>query len=227
MAKGELPFQHIVIVATAIVLLVLVIVAFFYIFWPYFRFGIFSPCWAGAVSRFNTMTGTEILRSPQQISIGDCVNSIHFVNRDKIDAVEEMARMQDWDWMLDCERGEGYKSYAILIPTVRDTSLGLKFWNWPANAWNKVVEFWQKTIGGVKPVCKSFDEKLSNELSLPGPQENGGVTYCIGMMAGAGAYDVSAKVLKEKEECTYKQLFGTDSRFFGGGDAGGGGGGFG
>ena len=201
--------NQIMVVFFGVIMIILVITGVSYAFGPLVRFGPFSPCWGSFVSSFNVMTGIEILRNPQEIRVGECVNSIHFVNRDNVAKVAEELGY----WWLDCE--PDHPSYVIGIPWAGEE--GTSFWDyfsWDKQVKQRVAEWWEKEMGGIKPVCKGLDKPFREEEHIRGPGLSASATYCMGLKKDGEYYIAKIKELPKDVKCNQTTLFGEESGIF-------------
>ncbi len=114
--------RSMLLVIFSITLLVIVLVFFVYSIYPYLRYGMFSPCWAGFASDLGSFSNIEFLRKPQTITVGECASAIMFVNKDvPRDYFEGLEGYMD---ELNC-KSEG-ASYIIGFPRSNSDSIG---WN--------------------------------------------------------------------------------------------------
>jgi hypothetical protein len=202
--------NQIMVVFFGVVMIILVITGVSYAFWPLVRFGLFSPCWGNFVSSFNVMTGMEILRSPQEISVGECVNSIHFVNQDSVSNVAEELGY----WWLDCE--PDHPAYVIGIPWTREGSESFwDYFSWDKQVKQRIAEFWKNEMGGIEPVCKALDKPLREEKQIRGPGLSASATYCMGLKKDGDYYIAAIKTLPADMKCNQTTLFGEESGIFG------------
>ncbi len=194
---------HLMVVVFGVVIIIILSVASSHAFAPLVRFGPFSPCWGGFVSSFNIMTGMELLRSPQKINVGECVDSVHFVNRESVSKVAEELGY----WWIDCE--PGHPSYVIGIPWANQNDKSwLNPFDWDDKLWEKAKGMWQKEFGGIKPVCKALDKPFRKEKHIKGPGLSASASYCMGLKKDGDYYVVGIKNMAVDEKCTYEMLFG-------------------
>jgi hypothetical protein len=210
--KGDI--NSIIIIIGAVVLLLIVLGIFIYQMWPWIRYGPFSPCWAEAVASVNTLAGFDLLREPQTIKLGDCLNALYLVNGDTLDEISE--EIKEFKKELDCP--DGGKSYVIAVPILEGGEFSWNIFKWPREALRELKErFYEKV--GLKTYCKILSRE--RPYKNPTPFKAGGKIYCV-------------DIAKDKETETYTVYFCEGScdecgpnpqnpGLFSGGESGGGG----
>ena len=145
--------------------------------YPMIRWGIFSPCWGSFSGQMGSFTTIEFLREPQTITVGDCVGSIMFVNKEAPDNYFTGIN-EDYMKELRCE-GEG-ASYIIGFPTndFKPDQVGWNVFKWPKKLWQEMKDLWLNELGGIGPICKIMDsEKEFTKGSVQAVKDQG--VYCI------------------------------------------------
>ena len=159
----------------SIILLMIVIAVFALRVYPMIRWGVFSPCWGSFVGKMGSFTGIEFLRKPQTITVGECVGSIMFVNKEVPD--EYFLGINE-DYMKELNCKEDGQSYVLGFPTnkFKPEPAGWNVFKWPKKVWQEMKDFWLDDLGGVGPVCNMLDK----EKTFTNPQAiTAQGTYCI------------------------------------------------
>jgi len=187
-----------VIVIFSIICLMIVITVVAVKFWPWIRFGIFSPCWASFTTKLNTLSGPDFLRKPQKITIGDCVNGLYFFNKNELESF-----MEEKGAGLDCnEKGKGFIAGTPYFP---ETESGWNIFKLPKDVWENVVRYWKRNLGGVEAVCKSLDKpfNINGIEAREGPGTGETKAFCIRIKkSGDGKrYELDIEELEKDEEC--------------------------
>jgi hypothetical protein len=169
--KGDVVTVLMIIGGILILLSVLVIGVYVY---HAYRWG---PCWTSfsqrmgeiekAFGKLKTQESSEVT-----ITMGDCVGSLVFVNKDTFNKINKKYRDS-----FKCPEGEGF---FIGFPKDNEIKSGWRFWLWPEDLWENLVRWWRGTARDIQPLCKSADREI--EISDPvigGPDEGKAKTLCL------------------------------------------------
>jgi hypothetical protein len=170
MGKGFVSTPMVVVISLVILFIA---IALLVQVWPAVRYGPFSPCWGASITKINNLAGMDLLKKPHYFSVGDCISAIHFVNEEEIDETRSSISNDDWDDYINC--GEG-KSFIFVVPIADTSGFGRKFWEWPKEIWDELIELWQEDLGGIGPICKVLDREKELERNVV---LDSTVTYCI------------------------------------------------
>jgi hypothetical protein len=171
--KAEVPSM--IKIIGSIILLLIVLGVFVYKVWPWVRYGPFSPCWAGAVSNVRVLSGYDLLRDPQDVSLGDCIGGLYMVNRGDL---EEKSREVSEDFGKIVECPEGGESYVFVFVNPELVSGGEWTWNifkLPLEAVKEMKERIYSSVG-VSTYCRILDTEMTFKYPV---QFKGDSTCCV------------------------------------------------
>jgi hypothetical protein len=158
--KGDI--DMVLVVIGSIVLLLITIGIFISGMWPAIRYGPFSPCYARAVSDTDSLSTFNLIREPQTISLGDCVNAMYFVNDDFLSQVSDRIG-KDFKEQVDCDPGG--RSYIITVPKLLETEYGWNIFKWPKTLLNNFKEKLMGSVGG-KAYCNILSRETYYKSSV-------------------------------------------------------------
>jgi hypothetical protein len=165
-----------------LLLLFLVMTVFSVKVYPAMRWGLISPCWGKFISDMGSFSDVDFIRKPQEITVGECVSAIMFVNKRVPE--DYFKSFDEYKEELNCNE-EG-QSYIIGFPHSKYDDVGWNVFKWPDKIWEEMKEFWREDIGGVTPVCRMLDREKpfvftgdKKGEALVYDKDAGAKTYCI------------------------------------------------
>ncbi|RLJ09624.1 MAG: hypothetical protein DRP15_03050 [Candidatus Aenigmatarchaeota archaeon] len=213
MRKGSIRLSIVIIASLIFLLIVLGIV--YYRYAPYFRYGMFSPCWASTVSKINALsTDIKIINKPQVIEVGDCLIEIAFLRKEELFDFEEHV-WKDFSKFVNCDVEK--ESFIIAVPRFGEK----REWSWNpftdvAVAIGKTKDLiektWKEKLGGIKPLCVSLSKPIRHPANLDErilrSKSGETVKYCVELKVTDDNkyYDVVIRHLREGEKCEEKSL---------------------
>jgi len=129
-----------------------------------------------------SFTGIEFLRKPQTITVGECVGSIMFVNKE---APNEYFIGINENYMRELNCKEDGASYVLGFPAneLKPEKVGWNVFKWPKKLWQEMKDFWLHDLGGVGPVCNMLDKERTfidpKGKAIVYDEKEGVKAYCI------------------------------------------------